>query len=211
MDLNKLALFLGMLVGDGSISNRKNGFGYPTYSVAFWNTRREYVDLFSNLNSDLFDSEGKINPRHRPNKKVLYEFRIYSKPIFDYLVDDVGIPSGKKAAIVKIPKIILKSNNEVKKYFFLGLFLTDGGLNKRGNLHFHMASRELLLGLSGMIKDIWGFDKEVKNVIQKNKYFSYQLNLNMDESSVVLHDLCRDRIIWYCTDSAELVSLKCKP
>ena len=211
MDLNKLALFLGMLVGDGSISNRKNGFGYPTYSIAFWNTRREYVDLFSNLNSELFGSKGKINSRHRPNKKILYEFRIYSKPIFDYLVYNIGIPFGKKAAIIKVPELILKANKDIKKSFFLGLFLTDGGLNKRGNLHFHMASKELLLGLSHMIEEIWGFNKEVKNVIQKNKYFSYQLNLNIDESSVVLQNLCRDRIIWYCTDSAELVSLKCKP
>ena len=54
MDINKLSLFLGLLVGDGYISNRNNGNGYPTYSINFYNTKKLFVELFDYLYFDLF-------------------------------------------------------------------------------------------------------------------------------------------------------------
>jgi intein/homing endonuclease len=189
MDLNKLALFLGMLIGDGYISNRKNGFGYPTYSINFYNTNQKLVVLFAQLFYELFDEKGKINSRKREGRKIIYDFCKHSKEIFDYVVYDIGIPFGKKASIVEVPDIIFNSNELVKKYFLLGLFYTDGGVNKRGNVIFHMASKELLLGVNVLFNDLWKINKEVKRVTQKNKYISYQLNLNIAESTEVLQNL----------------------
>jgi len=211
MDINKLSLFLGLLVGDGYISNRNNGNGYPTYSINFYNTKKLFVELFDYLYFDLFNKNGKISFRSRPNRKDLYEFNSYSRDIFNFIVYSLNVPYGKKAKIVRIPKIVLNSNNKSKIYFFLGLLLSDGFVNKRGNIGFHMASKGLLEDLSLLIKEVWGYDKLVKEVIQKDKYYSYQLNLNIDESNKILNHLCRDRITWYCTDSVELLSLKCKP
>jgi hypothetical protein len=190
MNLEKLALFSGMLVGDGYVSNRKNGFGYTTYSISLFNTKRELVELFYNLHFDLFGEKGKIGCRKRKGRKDLYQFCKYSKISFDYVVNDLGIPYGKKAAKVRIPKIILESKEDiVKLYFFLGLLITDGFVNKKGVIGFHMASKNLLIDLNKLITCLWGFDKEVKTVIQKKKYFSYQLNLNKGESKRILSDI----------------------
>jgi len=206
MDMEKLALFSGMLVGDGYISNRKNGFGYPTYSISLFNTKIELVKLFYHLYFDLFGEKGKIGCRKRQGRKDLYQFCKYSKVSFDYVVNDLGIPYGRKAAIVRISKIILGSEKDnVKMYFFLGLLITDGFVNRKGIVGFHMASRNLLVDLNELIKDLWGFDKKIRTVIQKEKYFSYQLNLNKEESKQILSDLfCRDRITWHCTDSVKI-------
>lgn len=183
-------MFSGMLVGDGYVSNRKNGFGYTTYSISLFNTKRELVELFYNLHFDLFGEKGKIGCRKRKGRKDLYQFCKYSKISFDYVVNDLGIPYGKKAAKVRIPKIILESKEDiVKLYFFLGLLITDGFVNKKGVIGFHMASKNLLIDLNKLITCLWGFDKEVKTVIQKKKYFSYQLNLNKGESKRILSDI----------------------
>jgi len=66
--------------------------------------------------------------------------------MFDYLVNELNIPSGKKASIVRVPNLILNSCRKVKKYFFLGLLLTDRVINKRGRVLFHMASRGFIIG-----------------------------------------------------------------
>ena len=50
--------------------------------------------------------------------------------------------------------MIFDSSEMVKKYFLLGLLYTDGGINKRGNIVFHMASKELLLGVNILLKGI---------------------------------------------------------
>ena len=199
MDVNNLALYLGLLVGDGHISNRKNGYGYPTYSINFFNTKLDFVKLFSNLNSELFKKDGKISCRSRINRKDLYQFSIYSRELFDLIVNDYGIPVGKKSHIVRIPKFILNSDILSKKQFFLGLFLSDGFINKKGIVGFHMASKMLLLDMVKLISEVWKFEKSVREVIQREKYFSYQLNLNKAESKHILEDLCRDHITWYCT------------
>ena len=210
MDISKLALYLGMIIGDGHISNRNNGFGYPTYSINFYNTFEGYVQLIYNLHKELFGEEGKINSRKRINRKRIYDFCKYSRSSFDFLTSEMKIPFGRKCDIVRIPKFIFNSSNSVKIYFFLGLFLTDGGLS--GNkITFHMASKSLLFDLSRLIKEIWGFESKVIEVVQKRKYFSYQLNLKKKESNTILNQICRDRIIWYCTDSEELILQKCKP
>ena len=154
MDLNKLALFLGMLVWEGYISNRKNGFGYPPYSINFYNTNKRLVILFDQLFYDLFGGKGRINSRKRGGRKVIYDFCKHSKEIFNYIFYGVGIPSGKKAPIVEVPGMIFDSSEMVKKYFLLGLLYTDGGINKRGNIVFHMASKELLLGVNILLKGI---------------------------------------------------------
>jgi len=211
MDSLKFAFYLGLLVGDGSLSNRNNGHGYPTYSVRFFNTNKEFVDLFYNLHLDLFDEAGKISHRDRKNKKRLYEFNMYSRLTFDYLVNVVGIPSGKKSDIVRIPNLILSNEDIIGKYFFFGLLLSDGGINKNKSIGFHMASKGLLDDLNKLIFQIWKFNLTVKSIVQKNKYYSYQLNLKTNEGNTILKDICRDRITWYCTDSEELILLKCKP
>ncbi len=182
-------MFLGMLAGDGCLPVKHNGGGHRIYPICFYNTNKEYVKLFYELFSKLFDIKGTIRVRKRPNKQPLWEFEKYSVKTFKTITDEFEICCGKKALNVKIPSFILNGNNSLKKHFFLGLLITDGGIKKDGDLIFHSASKDLIHDLKKLIKDVWAFDKKVKTYLQNSKFKSYQLTLKRSESSQVLSEM----------------------
>jgi intein/homing endonuclease len=186
---NDLALFLGMFAGDGSITIKHNGKGYRIYPIRFFNTNKLLVNLFSNLFYDLFGIRGVVRGRARLNKQVLWEFEKYSVQIYNIIVDDFEIPCGKKASKVRVPSFIRCGNKELKKHFFFGLLITDGGLRNRGDIIFHSASKSLSYDLQKLIKDTWRFDRKVREYLQNGKYKSYQLTLKKGETSKVLEDM----------------------
>ena len=187
----ELALFLGMLAGDGCLSVKHNGGGYRIYPISFYNTKKTYVTLFSNLFERIFGIKGGIRCRKRENKLDLWEFEKYSVKIFKLITQDFGICCGKKAKNVKIPQFILNGKTILKKQFLYGLLVTDGGLRKDGSLILHSASRDLVGGFGIILKDVWGIEKETKSYIQKGKFKSYQINLNKGEASSVISELLR--------------------
>ena len=184
-----LALFLGMLVGEGCMPVKHNGQGYRIYPITFYNTNKKMVELFGNLFHKLFGLKGKIHKKERKDKKVLWEFEKYSVKLYNRINSDFEIFCGKKASNVSIPSFILDGTREVKKYFFLGLLITDGGVRKDKTIIFHLASKKLIYGLKNLIRSYWGFDKPVKRYVQKERFISYQLNLNRNESSVILSQM----------------------
>jgi intein/homing endonuclease len=194
-DINKLksskelALFLGMLAGDGCLPINHNGGGYRIYPICFYNTNKQYVELFSDLFSRLFGLDGKIRGRKRKNKLILWEFQKYSVELYQIINKDFEIHCGKKALNVKIPSFILKGSDELKKQFFFGLLITDGGIRKTGSIIFHSASKQLIQDLQGLINDVWVINKPIKSYLQREKFRSYQLNLNKKESSIILSQL----------------------
>ena len=190
MDITEdLALLLGMLCGDGCLPIKHNGDGYLNHQIVFFNTNKAYVELFHYLFLNVFDINGKIFCRHRPNKQPLWRFEKYSKQIYTTFTDTLGVPNGKKALSVFIPEAVLNSAPAIKKQFFLGLLITDGGLRKDGSMVFHMASKRIVHDLAALIKELWGFDKPVKEYAQKSRFQSYQLNLRKIESDYIISDL----------------------
>jgi intein/homing endonuclease len=186
-----LALFLGMLAGDGCLSIKYNGAGYRIYPISFYNTNKKKVELFADLFNILFSIKGRIRCRIRKRKKPLWEFEKYSVHIYKIINSEFGIANGKKAKWVRIPSFILYGGNESKKAFFFGLLITDGCVRKTGDILFHSSSKQLLLDLNQIINDVWSYRKDVKTYLQKDRFVSYQLNLNKAESSLVLSRLPR--------------------
>jgi intein/homing endonuclease len=182
----ELALFLGMFAGDRCLSISRNGEGYRIYPIRFFNTNKNYVDIFHDLFFKLFNIEGVIRGRERGNKLVLWEFEKYSVEIYKIINIDFEIVCGKKALNVRIPSFILNGTNKIKKHFFLGLLITDGGIRKNKSIIFHSASESLISDMQKLIKDVWDIDNSFKHYLQKEKYHSYQLNLNKEESSIIL-------------------------
>ncbi len=182
---NGLALFLGMFVGDGGLSIKKNGEGYRIYPITFYNSEKKLVLLFHKLFYKLFKIKGNIRSRKRENKKELWEFEKYSVKMYNIINKDFEIPCGKKASKVRIPSFVLSGAESIKLHFFLGLLVTDGSI-QINRIQFHSASDDLLIDLKKVIHELWGFNKKVKTYIQKNKYYSYQLSLKKSESSKIL-------------------------
>ena len=69
---NKLALLLGLFIGDGCLPVSHNGDGNRIYPIRFYNTNKVYVKLFSDLFFDLFQIKGTVRGRIRENKKILW-------------------------------------------------------------------------------------------------------------------------------------------
>jgi hypothetical protein len=119
MDKKVLALMLGMFAGDGCLPIKHNGFGYRSYQICFYNTNKDYVNLFDYLFKKVFNKEGKIFKRKRKNKKPLWRFETYSKEIYNKLNNKLEITNGKKALSVFAPSFIMCGDSRLKKCFLL--------------------------------------------------------------------------------------------
>ncbi len=182
------SFFLGMLAGDGCLPRKYNGQKYRVYPIQFFNCEMELVLLFSELFFHFFSIEGKIRSRERKNKSLLWEFEKYSKHIYQALTQEFEISSGKKAISVRIPSYIRNGSKQMKIGFFLGLLITDGCIRKRGDITFHCGSKYLIEDLKGLLSDVWGIEVKIREYVQKEKYYSYQLTLNKNSSCRILQD-----------------------
>jgi len=173
----KLALFLGMLSGDGCLSIKYNGEGYRDYPVYFCNTNKKLVEKFRKLFFDIFGVYGKIYSEKKENKQRLWYFNKHSTYVYGELIE-LGFPQGVKRDKLRILPIVKNRNNKEKRYFIQGLLLTDGSIKKNGSLMFHMGSKLFLKDLSALINEMIGVKRPVKEFVQRDKFKSYQLTLN---------------------------------
>ncbi len=188
---NDLALFLGMLCGDGHLSihvkRRKSGIYYDYYT-GFCNTNIKIMELFSGLFLKLFNVRGNFYSRDRPNRKRIYDFNSYSRPVFD-TISALGFPIGVKRDKLRIPDVVKNGSDDEKLSFLLGVLITDGGIRKNETIIFHSGSKLFLEDLTQLFKELWDMDKKVKSYIQREKFISYQITLNRQESKKLLEPL----------------------
>jgi len=177
MDNKKLALFLGMMCGDGCLTTRTKKQGYKSYSVEFYNTDISLVKLFDNLFYELFNTKGNFHPFNREGKKTIYEFRKYSLELFEK-VSSFGFPKGVKRDKLRIPHVINDFSPSEKLEFFRGFLITDGCIRSNGTIIFHSGSKNFLEEFCELTNNLFGVNKKVKEYVQKEKYLSYQYLLS---------------------------------
>jgi hypothetical protein len=181
----KLALFLGMLSGDGCLSIKHNGQGYRDYPIQFFNTEKDKVELFGSLFYDLFELHGRISSKNRENRKEIWEFLRYSHSIVNML-KNLGFPEGVKRDVLRVLPIVKARTRKEKLAFIKGVILTDGCIRNNGRITFHSGSKLFLEDLSFLFKEIFCVKRPVKEYIQLEKYKSYQLSLNKKEGLTLL-------------------------
>ena len=185
----KLALFLGMLSGDGCLRISHSGQGYRNYPLGFYNTDKKKVELFSQLFLDIFGVSGTISHRDRENRLRIYEFSKTSRKIVEEL-KNLGFPEGVKRDVLRVLNIIKQGTKNQKAAFIYGVLITDGSLRKKGNILFHSGSKLFLEDLSKLIGEFTKTIKPIKEYIQREIYKSYQLSLNKVETNILL-SACR--------------------
>lgn len=184
----KLALFLGMLSGDGCLSIAHNGEGYRNYPIDFCNTEKDKVTLFSRLAKELFGLEENIARTKRKNRKEIFGYRRHSRKTVEKLMK-LGFPEGVKRDKLRVLDIIKSGNKREKLAFIQGVLITDGSIGK-DRILFHLGSKLFLEDLSYLIGEFIGKTRPVKEFVQREIYKSYQLTLNKKERDLVL-SLCR--------------------
>lgn len=181
----ELALFFGMLCGDGCLTRSHNGEGYRVYPIDFVNTDKNKVIIFNRLLNNLFGIKGKIYPRKRKNRKLIWTMRKHCRNVYEE-IKTLGFPEGVKRDVLRIPALIKKGTKNEKIFFVKGLIITDGSIKKDGGILFHLGSKLFLEDLSNLIKDIIKIKKPIKEFMQLNKYKSYQLYLNKMEGKIFI-------------------------
>lgn len=124
----KLAEFIGILLGDGSISIKQ-------YRIQITLNRNEinYAIYVSKIILELFDIKSKI--KFRKNENAL-DILIFSKQLTEFLIYKIGLVSAPKWNRAVLPKFYIDSN--LDKYILRGYFDTDGSIvvtNNNGTIY----------------------------------------------------------------------------
>ena len=118
-----LAYICGVLAGDGGIYYREKKKEYYLQCAGNPKDERKFYDevLFKKI-SQIF---GIIPKMKLLSSGEIYGFRIYSKTLYLFLTEVLGLPSGDKNKSLEIPEFILKEGPLLISYL-RGVFDTDG-------------------------------------------------------------------------------------
>lgn len=116
----KMAEFIGFFIGDGFVGkydrNRMLQFaGHPI------DDKNYFENILIPLTKDIF---GNVNPHLTIRERAL-RLTYYSKKIYEIIVNDWKLPTGKKADRIKIPEFLL-NNEKTIKAVIRGIFDAEG-------------------------------------------------------------------------------------
>jgi len=109
---------IGAMLGDGHIGNSKSKGKEVVFSAL---DKKSVLERFANCIRDSFGLEPKQDLR----KGLIY----YSTALAEVLIK-LGIPSGEKAARIRVPNYLYSLSDDCVKAFLCGVFDTDGSANK---------------------------------------------------------------------------------
>lgn len=125
MEINEdVAYVAGFVIGDGNLS--KN------YLVRAVEEDASFMRLFSEVFHKAFNEKPKIYFDRFNHSFVAY---IYSKSIWEFLVNELDIPSGNKSRIVRIPSNIKNSETKIKTGFLSGIFDAEASIMRTKDSH----------------------------------------------------------------------------
>jgi hypothetical protein len=186
-----LAEDLGIHIGDGSMytSGPTNRSYVIRCSGNAVNDREHYLTRIIPLKEKLFGIRisGKIM-NFRENE---FGFAICSKAIYQFYSQVIGIPSGHKARIAEIPKIIFDADESTKAAFIRWLVDTDFSLSFKGkstkhNRHCYpvisanFASKKLTENIKELLSDMGFSIVLLQGTIKRyeKRYPSFKIDIN---------------------------------
>lgn len=118
-----LAYLCGIFAGDGSINYRRNK---NEYSLKVVGNPKDEKEFYHQVIGPKFKNIFGVFPRMKYHDTgETYGFSVYSKTIYNYLVNVIGLPSGVKYSSLRIPEIFLDDERMIIA-FVRGVFDTDG-------------------------------------------------------------------------------------
>ncbi len=141
----ELSYFIGLLITDGHLAdNPKRG----VHTSMLFTSYDEELSVILRLIKDLFGYKPTIRKRkYGFNKRVNYQININSKNLASYFKDDIGVPSGNKSKIVRIPKVIFRTNKKNIINFVRGVIDGDGNISPKRPIRIASGSIDFLRDL----------------------------------------------------------------
>lgn len=170
----KFALFLGLLWGDGCITNMQYAKKMGDWRVVIVEDDQVLKQEIINLISQIFGIKARIHYR-----KTHYEIYFCSRIVYEILSKKFGFPDGLKRDRLNIPLQILADRNLIKS-FLCGLFSTDGAITFSQNyprISVSSASYEFINEVHASLKEL-GFNAHLNRYDRKigNPLYSVRLN-----------------------------------
>ncbi|MBU2577004.1 MAG: signal recognition particle receptor subunit alpha [Nanoarchaeota archaeon] len=152
--------FIGYLIGDGHIEK--------SY-IEITNEDPEIIERITELSKILFNLSPSINKDKRT--KNLYQIRLVSTTLVE-LMSIFNLTPGKKGRSLKIPKQILKSDNETARNFIQAYFDCDSYPSKnRRHIEISSESQSLLKELNMLLYRFEIVSSFSKKEINNREYF----------------------------------------
>ncbi len=128
-----VAYLIGAIIGDGTIAGSKRRYNplVGDYRISIEGVNKEYLEQgFYPVAYALFSPKSKVRrvTDKRGHRLPRWSFQFSDKKFHYFLANELGLGSGKKAHRVKIPDVIMGSEDDILRHFIAGLFDTDGGL-----------------------------------------------------------------------------------
>jgi len=118
-----LAYLCGIFAGDGSIGYRRKKNEYCLKVVG---NPKDEKEFYHQIIGPKFEKVFGVFPNMKyHDSKTTYGFSVYSKSIYTYLTQIIGLPSGIKYPTLKIPELFFKDEKLIIS-FIRGVFDTDG-------------------------------------------------------------------------------------
>ncbi|MEA3507253.1 MAG: LAGLIDADG family homing endonuclease, partial [Elusimicrobiota bacterium] len=132
-----LALFLGLLAGDGQVKGR---------SIRFYNSDAELKRFYIKLVEKVFG----IRPVEKAMKTV--DVVIFESPVVKKLLDYMGFPEYGKSLKIGLPKGLLVESPHVLAAYLAGMILSDGHVNiSKGEIEIASSSLSHKQGLAYLL------------------------------------------------------------
>jgi stage V sporulation protein R len=116
----RLARFLGYLVGDGQVSRAKRVVGLTTGDAP-------QAQAFAALAQELFGLPARLRLDGRR-----FRVNVYSETLSDMLENGLGLTTGSSARFQRVPEVILRSPAPVVRAFLQAYFDCDGHAGRQG-------------------------------------------------------------------------------
>lgn len=173
----KLALFLGLLFGDGWVVDRENANKHYDWTLGIVEDDKFLIKHLTVLIKDIFNIDPVIFYRKRITK--YYEIRINNKIIYEFITKNFDFSTSFKKDKLHIPKQILE-DNYLSRMFLQGLFSTDGALVFSADyprISLSSASHDFIVEVNTLLKKL-GFDPHINKYNRKNGNLLYNVRLN---------------------------------
>jgi len=177
----ELSYFIGLLITDGHLVE---DLKKKHYTLLLFTSYKEELKLILKLIKNLFSYDSFVRERKDGwNKNINYSIHINSKELVYYFKNIIGLPTGAKSRIVRVPEIMFSANKNNLINFLRGVMDGDGNISLKKPVNISSGSNcfledlkklflKLNLETSEIYKDVTAY---ILRLYQRNNIEIYNL------------------------------------